>query len=288
MNRYASFFLNSPWAPRHLLFSILAITCAQVHALEIRGEPASEADIATLPPVCKLILIEQPGVHHVVGQREHPELFERPEYRMAKGNPHLHHYCWSLIHKQRYFRAQGATQKNYRFTQFMGDIGYVLTNADKDWPYFHVMLLEEADLLIVRRDFPQAILKIQEALSHEPKYEKAYVLLYDAYLGMGDKKKAIKAAQDGLIDNPRSKPLRRRLKEQGILPPPPPPEPAAETTLDTAADTTTPSQSLPDVAKKQGNNSNQTQESTEIDGALKPVETPVIGTPDNPYCRFCP
>ena len=42
--------------------------------LEIRGEPTPASDIKVLPPVCKLILVERPGIHHFGGQRDHPEV----------------------------------------------------------------------------------------------------------------------------------------------------------------------------------------------------------------------
>ena len=62
----------------------------------------------------------------------------------------------------------------------MGDIDYVIQYSDKTWEFFHVMLLEQADMLIYRREFPQAILKIQKALKYSPNYEKAFVFLLDA------------------------------------------------------------------------------------------------------------
>lgn len=292
MRFHIPFFLCAQKTSRYILITAFMLAYLPAHALEIRGEPTSENEIATLPAVCKLILIEQPGIHHVVGQRTHPELFDRPEYRMAKGNIHLHHYCWSLIHKLKYFRANGTHQKNHRFSQFMGDIDYVIQYSDKTWQFFHVMLLEQADMLVYRREFPQAILKIQEALKYSSNFEKAFVLLYDAYLGMGNKQKAIQAVQEGLTSNPRSKPLRRRLQEQGLpLPPLPSDEPKIDSALKNITESTTINPTGPiDQADSKGNIHGPVEAPSSVENRIeqKPAENPNIGTPHNPYCRFCP
>ena len=174
----------------------------------------------------------------------------------------------------------------------MGDIDYVLAHSDKTWTYFHVMLLEQADMLIFRRDFPQALFKIQEALKYSPDYEKAFILLYDAYLGMGNKQKAIQAAQEGLTSNPRSKPLRRRLQEQGLpLPSLPSDEPKIDSALKNITESTTINPTAPiDRADSKGNIQGPVEAPSSVENRReqKPAENLNIGTPDNPHCRFCP
>lgn len=250
--------------------------------LEIRGEPTPASDIKVLPPVCKLILVERPGIHHFGGQRDHPEVFEPPQYRMAKNNPHLHHYCWSLVHKLRYFRARDQNERNYRYSQFMGDIDYVLKHSDPNWQYFHTMLLEQGDLMLVRRDFAGALAKAGEALRRKPGEERAFVLMFDAYMAMGDKKKAIHMAQEGLEHNPRSKPLRRRLEREGVKLAPLPaliPASAQVEAQATNPAVTDPADS-PVVTPPNGE--------TQAAPSATPQEPEKPANPDNPYCRFCP
>lgn len=273
--------LNIKMLSKKILLISGFIWCSGSKALEVRGEEASQSDLLVLPPVCKLIVIERPGIHHSVGQRAHADLFDRPEYNMAKGNEALHHYCWALVHKQRYLREIDRTKREFRYSQFKIDIDYMLQNSPKDWPYFYVLYLEEADMLQLRGDYPRALFKIDEALRAAPSIEKAYTLKYDIYIKMGSKQKAIQAAQSGLDNIPRSKALRRRLEEQGIKPPPPPLEPE---------DKPTP---LPKGAEASDNAPSKSSTPTDIEAEIPVSSKPEIengnrNPPDNPYCRFCP
>lgn len=236
---------------------------------------------------------------------------------MAAHNPHFHHYCWALISKQRYFRAHGQTQRNYYFKEFMGDIDYVLNNtADKSWPFFHVLLIEQATMMKIRGDYPNSLLKIDEALRYKPDYDKAYALKSDVYQAMGDKKKAIDTAQTGLEKDPRSRLLRQRLEQLGVKVPPPPPDPVVDNNKENASSTeaggspaatqqakgsdASENQSIatPPIAEKlNAKETGQGMESkpsapTGADAVGKSQDKPVTGAgsqpKDNPYCRFCP
>lgn len=279
--------------------------------LRIRGENATGADIVTLPPVCKLIMIERPGIHGPVGQGDHPELFERPEYRLAKGNIHLHHYCWALISKQRYFRASSAGQRNYYFSQFMGDIDYVIKNSSESWPYFYVMYIEQGSMLLIRGDYPASLAKADMALKQKPGEETAYALKFDIYMAMGDKKKAIESAQEGLKANPASKRLRKRLLQAGVkLQPQEPVVDVAKPSDTPPTDTTNGTEAVQDESIAQPNASESVKNASDQDLAPTATHDPAANTgtnssaspdagtkqeagfishpPDNPYCRFCP
>lgn len=295
---------------------VLAIFASPLaSAVEVRGEQVSQADISMLTPVCKLIMIENPNVHLKAGGGPLPgdaPLFERPGYGMGKDNPHLHHYCWALVHKMRYFRAGTAHEKDFRFSQFIGDIDYVLRKSRTDWPYFHVLLVDQAEMMKMRGDYPYSILKIDEALRHKPDYERAYALKSDVYLAMGDKKKAADAAQEGLDKIPRSKFLRWRLEQLGVKVPPPP-EPDADSEKENESDTETEAAGDSATAEQANetnapdssviaapDNDNETGQGAETrpdtpidtDSAGKDQdkpETETDGQPkNNPYCRFCP
>jgi tetratricopeptide (TPR) repeat protein len=232
---------------------------------------------------------------------------------MAAHNPHLHHYCWALISKQRYFRANGKTQRDYYFKQFMGDIDYVLNNtADKSWPFFHVLLIEQAGMMNIRGDYPSSLLKIDQALKSKPDYDKAHALRSDVFLAMGDKKKAIEAAQMGLEKDPRSRLLRRRLEQMGIKVPPLP-DPVAGHSRENAsnAETSVGAASTQQAGKDAGDGSSITTPAAEMpkaresgpgvdaspnmapaaDSSGKNQDASPTGTgsqPGKPYCRFCP
>lgn len=273
-------------------FGLLASGILHAAPLVVREESVSPGDINTLPPVCRLILVEDQYVHLRGGdgplERDIP-LLERAEYRMALGNPHLHHYCWALISKQRYFRAQGAQKRKFYFDLFMGDIGYVMSKSRSDWPYFNVLLDEQSSMLLLRGEHAQSLAKAEEALRRKPGDEIAYTLLFDNYMALGNKKKAIESAQEGLKDNPASHRLRRRLTAQGITLPPiptPPPEESAPASAPEASSSPALPQDNKEPAASEG-------------FAVQPAPPPSDGmktnapaesesTKPNPYCRFCP
>lgn len=292
------------------MLALAASVSPPANALEVRGEQVSQADISMLTPVCRLILVERPSVHLKAGDGPLPEdapLFERPEYAMGKNNAHLHHYCWALVHKMRYFRARTAHEKEFRFGQFIGDIDYVLRKSRKDWPYFHVLLADQAEMMKARGDYPFSLLKIDEALRYKPAYERAHALKSDVYLAMGDKKKAADTAQEGLEKIPRSKFLRWRLEQLGIKVSPPP-EPDADGSKENVpgapASDNPAARQANGAGTPDGNNvatpatltpgTNEAGPGTPPtdDSAGKNQDKPATGSgnqpKDNPYCRFCP
>lgn len=236
---------------------------------------------------------------------------------MAAHNRHIHHYCWALISKQKYIRAHGKIQREFYFKQFMGDIDYVLTNTvDKTWPFFHVLLIEQASMMKMRGDYPNSLLKIDEALRFQPDYVKAYALKSDVYLAMGNKKKAIDTAQTGLEKDQRSRLLRRRLEQLGVKVPPPPPDPVVDNNKENVSSLETAEKPVAAQREKE-NDTSENHSAVTLPIAEKPntketgqgVDTKPITPPatdateknqdkpvtdtgsqpkNNPYCRFCP
>lgn len=200
------------------LTAMLLFIAIRAYALDVSGKPVPEADIQLLPPVCKLILIEMPGIHQGGGNTstKYGYLLDRPEYQMAKNNHHLHHYCWSLINRMRYFRAKSAGERDFWFSRIMDDTDYVLQNSPRSWAYFHVILLEQGLMMMLQRDYKGAVAKAEEVLKYKPDDEQAYALEFDAYIDMQNREKAIAVAQEGLKQNPRSQILLRRLQGLGI------------------------------------------------------------------------
>jgi hypothetical protein len=297
----------------YMLTTCPAISLAQQKEINVRGGIVTASDIAALPPVCKLITIDKPGIHNGAGDKplvDHIPILNDPQYVLARNNPHLHHYCWALISKQRYFRAKGDVERNHHIKEFEGDIEYVIKNTNKKWPFFDVMLLELASMHLIRGKYAVCIQKADEALGFRPNAEKAFTLKSDAYKLMGKNDLAIKAAQDGLILNPKSMPIIKRLKKLGA--PPPvlldsqdknnganvlPEKDAAKSTL-----TTLPykKDAIPGIAQSDANSESHNKDIPNPNplsehkknynelGKAKPNEPPSGGNHTNPYCRFCP
>lgn len=281
----------------------------QAKEIVVRGEPVSKSDIAALNPVCRLIM-ENPGIHHSQGQIKNAALFERPEYNMAKGNGTLHHYCWALIHKQRYFRERTKTKRDFYFTQYLYDIDYVIKNSSKSWPYFDVLHLELASTYLIRGDYPASIKSVDDALRFKPGSEKAYTIKSDAFKEMGKKETAIKIAREGLEKNPQSSQLQKRLVKLGVTPlelPPPslqeksvnPAKPAdvgtkqeAENAAATGSEISPGLTVIQNEVKelKSDPSTVPAEPAPAIDGKSHDSQNALDGNQPkkNPYCRFCP
>lgn len=260
--------------------SIAAGSLAEV--VSIRGEPLQTSEIQTMPPVCKLIVVDQPGVHNGAGRgplAQHAPLFEEPRYQLAKNNPHIHHYCWALVSKQRYFRERDKNKRKHYLSQFNGDIDYVLQHSDKSWPYFDVMLTEQGQMQMLLGNYGAALAKADQALKFQPNSEHAYLLKTDAYKNMGNKTAAIAAGKQGLEKNPDSTRLRKRLERLGqVVPPLAERKPSAAENASPAA-----------PEKAFGSEPASVAPGSEKAASEKtPPEPETIGTKNNPYCRFCP
>lgn len=313
-----SYFSSLPLAQTVLsifgLFSLLVSGAAHA-SFETYAGKITASDKLSLSPVCRLIMFEKPSAHQPTHQSENAELFNRPAYRMAKNNIHLHHYCYGLMDKHRYLISVTRADKEKYAFHFLSELDYVLRNSDKDWPYFHVLLVDQAEMMKTRGNYPYSLLKIDEALRHKPDYERAYALKSDVYLTMGDKKKAVDTAQEGLEKIPRSKSLRWRLEQLGVKVPLPP-EPVADDNKENASGTekgggseptqqengndppdgssiATPTATVTPITKEvgQGIETNPNMPPS-ADSAVKNQDKPVTDTSDkpkdNPYCRFCP
>lgn len=265
----------------------LCISTQGFAEVSVRGEPLQTSELQVMTPLCKLIVVDVPNAHLGAGTgplAKYAPLFEEPRYQMAKGNIHIHHYCWALVSKQRYFRERSKAKRDYYLAQFMGDIDYVLKHSNKSWPYFDVLLVEQGQMQMILGNFSAALAKANEALKYKPSSEIAYVLKTDAYKNMGNKTAAISTAKEGIEKNPYSTRLRKSLTRLDQVAPPMPEStpPVAESASpkdpaspDSASGTPSVTTATPD-----------TSESTQDNKNSREVET--IGTKNNPYCRFCP
>ena len=259
----------------------------------------TEQDKLLLSPVCKLILVEKPSAHQPGGQVTNAMLFEKPEYRMAKGNIHLHHYCYGEIHKGRYFSSKTKVDRMRFLDAFIKDLDYVLTHSPNEWPYFYELHHEQAEMYFSAGDLPKALNKANLALTRQPDFDKSHALISDIYLKQGKKNNAIEQLQLALKANPTSKRLLRRLKALNPTDP----------LLATAESMTAKPVEEPSIVQKEANLQGPARQdngeaifSVETkpteSATMEPQAKPQISLPSepgpaskqngNPYCRFCP
>lgn len=276
--------MKSIWTLLVSLCVAISIT-GYTHAAqtEVRGEPLTQGEIISLPPVCKLILIDKPLSHleYVGGEQQNAALFDRPEYRMAKNAIHLHHWCWATVSRERYFRASSSQAKFAYKEMFHDDIDYVIRNMRPDWEYMPFMHAEKGDMYWWDKNYVGAISEAQKALDQAPDFAKAYILQARTYRALNQKDKALAAATEGLKRNPTSRALKRLYDQVGGKHPYP--EPYSTPQEQESAAPSPQAESLSGAAAA------GTEQSKQPESQVAPPTAPSENTPKpNPYCRFCP
>jgi tetratricopeptide (TPR) repeat protein len=204
----------------------------------------------------------------------------------AKGMPAGHgyqgHYCDGLRFIDRAYSAMGNKQEmQYYLSVAIDNFNYELNrkiiNKDRQ-AEFHV---GKARALKLLGRNAEAAGEFNKALNCKINSPDVYQVLADHFHETGNKEKALEMVTEGLKRSPNSKGLKRRYTEFGGKLPYP--EALAET--------------VPDVetgVKPVDKSESAAEETSDIPDSNKPPtispspEAAKIGSPTNPYCRFCP
>ena len=126
-----------------------------------------------------------------------------------------------------------------------------------------------------------------KALTIKPDYIPAYYALSDYYAELGDKKQALSVIEDGLRHVPNSKGLLRRFKELGGTTPPAPVAITSDSkATEVAKDRPVEEQKVP--LKNTITQPAAGAASSKQNAPAEESNKPKIGSPSNPWCRFCP
>lgn len=276
------------------------------------SKPMTRLEVALMDPACRAIGMGYVnGVFWSQAMRQNGEirLLDLPQYAMAKNNHSFHHYCWGKLGRLRYFSATNPKDKQHAFMRWVGGMTFTVdweTNPShhQHWPYLYVAYEELADAYFYHKQYRKSITKGEKALKENPESGRAYARIADDYVAIGDKEQALKQVSEGLRHIPNSKALQRRYKQLGgKLPYPVPYAKAPKQTASQRASEEKRSDVKP-IADSEGPGSNSMDQDKKPDSATdtssksgdnianpttqaKPYKQP-IGTPSNPYCRFCP
>ena len=191
---------------------------------------------------------------------------------------HMHHYCDGLRFLNRAYSAIGDKQEmRYNLNRAVGGFDYVLSHTQEDYSMRGEVHVGKGRAFKLMGKRVEAVAEFHKALRYGLESPDAYLSLADHYQETGNKQKALEMVTEGLRRAPDSKGLKRRYTEFGGKLPYP--EPIQSPRIETA-------QPLPEVVESPPTapvvTSAQTPESADKSAM------PTIGTPKNPYCRFCP
>lgn len=194
---------------------------------------------------------------------------------------HMHHFCDCMRFTNRAYSALGNwNDMQYNLQIAIGGCDYVLKNTKPDFYMRPEIHLQKGKALRLFKQENKAVGEFMEAIQGNPGLAQAYVELADIQAHNKKSGEALKTVTEGLRHVPDSKPLKRRYAELGGKLPYPSPIVAAPAEPQTAK---------PDEAAASAPAAPVTSTAdTQPAPAAEPAVPPKIGSPNNPYCRFCP
>jgi tetratricopeptide (TPR) repeat protein len=229
----------------------------------------TDAELASLPPLCKVKMKAGAG---------------SPEYitwqkSMGKDWLHTHHYCAGINFINRYYRARSESAKRFNLKNAKGGLEYMVTHAAPTYSLMPDVYLNLGVAYSLSNQPAQAITHFSKAIELNPRQPRAYSAMADYYVKIKQTARALETVSEGLRHNPDTRSLQRRYTELGgkrPYPAPIEPEQAAAPATPPTEKAAAPVVQAP-------------VEQAATMPAPEPVSSPpVIGSPKNPYCRFCP
>lgn len=202
---------------------------------------------------------------------------------------HMHHYCQGLNDINRYYRARNSQDKKYILSTAVNQFDYMVGHIPTDSVLLSEVLSNRGRVLLLAGQLQKGIRDLYKAIELDPGSQQPYLALAEEFQKSRNKNKALQIVSEGLRNIPESKSLKRRYKEFGGKEPYPEaisePSPVQsaltpEATIETKPET-----------KTETTNADTTRRGKEVEQkstTYSTDDTSKIGTPNNPYCRFCP
>ena len=249
----------------YIFFLVLAGSMNPAVALDMSVRPNAR-EMSSMPPFCAVRLNGAPGSPEWDAWRD----------RVGENFQDIHHYCFALTAVNRYWSARSPQDRGFFLQRAMNNFNYVVSAIKPDFTLGAELYSDRGALFKLMGKPGEAIKDFNKAVSINPRLAKPYLQLADLHVELKAPARALEIVTEGLRHLPDATALQRRYLELGGKKPFPEPlvATAAEPVPAPAAETT---QAEPHAA---------------IPPASEPVtdseSKPAIGTPTNPYCRFCP
>ncbi len=258
---------------RLILVSVLACgVTANAYAVDESYYNAS--DIPRMQPYCKARLI--PG-----GM---PEGWDYWIAQIGENFKDLHHYCAAVNYMNRYWSVRNAKDQGYLLSIAMNNLNYMVKAEKPDFVLRGELYSNRGEVFRLQGKPAQAVGDFRHAIELNPKLTRPYLQMISYFDSINKRGEALEMAKSGLRHRPDSKALQRRYLELGGKKPFPEPivAPDAEPALPQTAD------ALPATELETEVTSSPTNTDTSQTEPATVAVPPPIGTPSNPYCRFCP
>jgi len=236
----------------------------------------TDSEIASMPPLCRARM-------NGGAEFKHWRSILGPDF------DHTHHYCMGINFLNRAYNAKDKRNKGFNLNNARTNLQYMVNAASPTYSLMPDVYLNLGTVYRLSGRVGEAAASFNKAIALNPQLPSAYRELADFYATTGNRTKALEVVTDGLRHNPGTQSLQRYYRELGGKLPYP-----------EAVDKTTNSEETKDVVKPEetleaaqparesaSEATDANRVTSQTDQAPK-AEPPKIGSPKNPYCRFCP
>lgn len=253
---------------------VLLLILLVFQALPTFADQWTDGELRVLPPYCVARL------KHLPGQYEYWNNALGPDFL------HTHHYCDALAFINRYYTARTPQMKTTNLQGALGGLNYMLSHASQSYSLMPEIYLNRGVVLTLMKKDGDALRDLLKALELNPKLIRGYTLVSDFYTKIKRPDEALKVVTEGLRHNPGNALLQRLYqKSGGKLPYPEPITPEPEKSLQPSPTPAAPSPATLQIPAMDDKLPTQAQPGTPADAS--PPANAKIGTPSNPWCRFC-
>lgn len=241
----------------------------------MQGYPRDD-EIKMLPPLCLIKLRKEKSPEYQVAQETYG-----PDFM------HVHHYCAGINFINRYYRATSSQDKRFVLQEAMGNLSYMVKHAQPDFVLMPDVYLQRGITYSLQKKTGEALADMQKAIELNPKQARSYSVLADLYEDLKLRDKALATVSEGLRHLPNSKLLQRRYDALGGKKPYP--EPIAPEAAPETSEAKPKEDALSPAAIRAKREGDAQAPAASTEAGAAPAATPptVIGTPRNPWCRYC-
>jgi tetratricopeptide (TPR) repeat protein len=236
-------------------------------------------EIKLMPPYCAARL-----------HRTSQEQFQHWQNVLGPDFLHTHHFCNGIGYINRSYSARSAQDKSFALQSAVNEISYVVKRASPTYSLMPEVYLNRGLALSLMKKDAQAIVDMRKALELNPAFVRGYSMLADQYVALKQKDEALQVVTEGLRHVPENKRLQDLYVKLGGKPPFPEPVNPKSTAPVEPVDAGARPDAAVERARDTAAQSNATPGGEKVaePSASQPAAKPQIGTPTNPWCRFCP